>query len=949
MDWCQPALPSAVDYFERHYYDAARNRLDMDGALVIVPGSRAGRRLAKMLAERAQHLDAVLFPPQIQTVGTLPEKLYEPKRPFADELTQQLAWVESIKSQKARARKFFPHLPHRQETVDWLELAAMLARIHRELAAEGLDFLDVVECGRNVRGFTESRRWRFLRALQEGYLDILDGLDLWDLQTARLFAIKQRECRTDLDLFLLGTVDLNKATRQMLGQVASQVVALIHAPESEALGFDDYGCLDTFYWKDKQIPVQSEQVTVTDQPADQADAVCHWLGSIASSRSNASGSKTIASDQLAIGVPDNEVARFVERKLSELGVNTHWSVGRQLSESGPGRLLEAICAALEMDRYPEFAVLLRHPDVEMWLDQLAAETQHVSADNVISESDVYFNEHLVPGFGKWLGNAKHQTSLRWAIGEVSRILKPLQMKKLSLSQWAEPILVLLSEVYQHVELDFDNEDDSTAINSLTKIREILESFTEIPESLDVRTDAVNVLRLVLQQLGQINSSGAPASDSVEMLGWLELPLDIADNVVVTGFNEGIIPESLNADMFLPNSMRKELAVTDNQRRFARDAYAVTSMVHSKKELRFIVGKRNLEGDPLMPSRIFFATDRETIAKRVLQFSDPIGFVDAEHSSGSIGELPARSQFMVPYPELDGVSVDAISVTAFRTFLKCPYRFYLQHVLRLRQIHDSDRELNALAFGNLLHELFRRFGESRLRFSENENEIAEFLEHELDEQIRLKLGRRHLPAVEIQLQQIRHRLNGFATWQAARTTNGWEIKFVEKRPMDSGGVPFEFEPGRQVRLRGTIDRIDFNERFNTWQILDYKTGEKGDDPNRTHMENGQWVDLQLPLYRHIAKSFEVDGNVQLGYILIPKAAKDIKESIARWTDAQLEEAMSVAKECSRRIVDLEFWEPTHPAPPFVGQEFASICQDNVFEPQLAPPPDGQLVTSTGGAK
>ena len=94
---------------------------------------------------------------------------------------------------------------------------------------------------------------------------------------------------------------------------------------------------------------------------------------------------------------------------------------------------------------------------------------------------------------------------------------------------------------------------------------------------------------------------------------------------------------------------------------------------------------------------------------------------------------------------------------------------------------------------------------------------------------------------------------------------------------------------------------------------------------------------------------MDGNVQLGYILIPKGAKDIKESIAGWSDEEIEEAWDVARNCARQIVDLEFWEPTLPAPPYAGREFAPLCQDNVFEPRLADPPDPPPRQSQGGQR
>ncbi|MEC9094844.1 MAG: PD-(D/E)XK nuclease family protein, partial [Planctomycetota bacterium] len=453
---------------------------------------------------------------------------------------------------------------------------------------------------------------------------------------------------------------------------------------------------------------------------------------------------------------------------------------------------------------------------------------------------------------------------------------------------------------------------------------------------------VNVLRLVSQKIGQQEISTPQSCDAVKLLGWLELPLDVADSVIVTGFNEGVIPESLNADMFLPNSLRKAMQLTDNERRFARDAYAVCAMIHSKKNLRLIIGKRNSSGDPLAPSRIYFSTNREGIAERIREFSNPVNFVESFSPTETIQE----SQFFVPRPEVADLRIDSIGVTSFRTFLKCPYRFYLQHVLNLQAVHDRDCELNGMMFGSLLHEVFRSFGESRLCDCEQEAEIYDYLENELQQLVQRRFGRKRLPGIEIQIQQIRYRLQGFAQWQSKRTREGWKIRHVETKTVDPSGCDFGFEEGRSIKIKGVIDRIDFNECSNLWQILDYKTGDKAESPEKTHRVRGEWVDLQLPLYQHIAREMGVDGNVQLGYILVPKAMKETGESIARWSEDEIEEAISVARRCAQKIVDLEFWEPVHPAPLYAGQEFAAICQDNVFEPRLGQSPEENPVIVSG---
>ena len=52
----------------------------------------------------------------------------------------------------------------------------------------------------------------------------------------------------------------------------------------------------------------------------------------------------------------------------------------------------------------------------------------------------------------------------------------------------------------------------------------------------------------------------------------------------------------------------------------------------------------------------------------------------------------------------------------------------------------------------------------------------------------------------------------------------------------------------IKLRGKIDRIDLNEKENTFKVIDYKLG--GTKPTADDLQNG--ISLQLPLYLFAAK-------------------------------------------------------------------------------------------------
>ena len=131
------------------------------------------------------------------------------------------------------------------------------------------------------------------------------------------------------------------------------------------------------------------------------------------------------------------------------------------------------------------------------------------------------------------------------------------------------------------------------------------------------------------------------------------------------------------------------------------------------------------------------------------------------------------------------------------------------------------------------------------------------------------------------------------------------------------------------LTGRIDRIDVNEHTGEWMILDYKSSDAGDPPERTHRDrSGAWVDLQLPLYRHLARELGIRGKVGLGYIALPKSTAKVGLLRAEWTDAELEKADETARSVARKVRDQRFWPPAAPPPPY-SEQFAAICLDGVF--------------------
>ncbi len=950
LSWDQPLLPAAVEWLARKY--ASQDELNLGEVIAVVPGRRAGRRLLELLVLRAEKDRLRLTPPQIETLGKLPERLYPLKWPLASDLVQQLTWAKVLReSDRGLLEKIIPRPPGEEDVLAWWSLGTLLWNQHRELAADGRDFGDVAKLGRQLPEFSEAARWDTLQKVQQAYLRALDELELWDVQTARLVAIKRREPRTKCDIVLIGTVDQNQSTRQILDLVADRVTALIAAPRDRADSFDAQGCLRPAAWTEMAVDIPAERLRVCDGPTEQAEQIARELSALG---------ERFRADEVVIGLADDRLGSFVERQLAECGVATRWIEGTRLADSGPCRLLTALADFLERGRFDDFASLVRHPD----LDTALARRNRID----LAELDTLYQTHLPLGPETLLaileqpharrrraskGSGQDEDLPHELLRRLRDVFAPLQGSSRALNEWATPLRTWLAAIYGERDVDESARDGRILVAALKRLNEVLGELAAVPPSIAPLVSAADAVRCTVKRMTDEFVPPEAEGDAVELLGWLELPLDDTPAAIVTSFNEGFVPTSLNSDLFLPNELRQRLRLNDNARRYARDAYAVSLLQYARREVVWLVGRRDLDGNPQIPSRLLFAVEPEQLPERVLLLMNREGEAPAEPSVVTTSEFAAAARREPRSPDAAGLSIPhptlvieslgltelqqpaqtlTLNVTEFKSYLACPYRYFLRHVLKLESLDDRAVELDALAFGNVLHDVLRLFGESDARDSADEARLRRCLLDRLDEVARLRYGKRRRAAVNVQLKQLEARLEAFAHWQAKWRSSGWRIEHVECsiRPEPGGEQPPALiVDGVQVWLHGRLDRIDCHEDNGECAVFDYKSGDKGQKPGESHRKrSGDWIDLQLPLYRHLARNLALPSEPRLGYINLPKELAGVGAEFAEWSPNDFAEADEVARQIARGIANRVFWPPaTLPAGAF--REFDDLCQVGVF--------------------
>jgi hypothetical protein len=930
----RPALELVTDtLFDRF---ARQEQANLRAAVVVLPGGRAGRRLLERLVDEAERRKVCLTPPRILTVGQLPELLYQPQKPFADDLVQQLVWAEVLQAFDPDAlQRVIAQLPRAGNDSatgegaagegatgegakawdDWLILGKLLQGLHRELASNALEFSDVVRRVDEIAdpAGREKERWQLLSQLQRSYLARLDQLDLWDRQTARRVAIDQHECCAKEPIFLVGTVDLDGALRQMLDQVSQQVTALIYAPPQWADRFDAHGCLVPAPWQKAWLDLPDRQIIRADDPVDQTEAVGRRL---------AAYQGRFRADQITVGLPDEQIVPQLIRQLDACRLPNRFGPGQTLASSSVLRLLANLAEWLAASSYEAFAALVRHPDIEAWLLEAKVRPGWIDA------LDAYYHDHLpVKIDGTWFESDRDGQSLKAVYLRLAELTASLPPQRQPLDRHLPAVERLLFDLYGARTFHLAKDAERMTWKACREIQQVLGLLAAIPPALMPRTTAAETLQLVGSLLGRVQVPALATEAPIELVGWLELPLDDAPALVVTSFNQPFVPSSIQADPFLPGTLRSAMGLEDSRRRYARDAYAVSTLLAPWRDTTWIVARRTAKGDPLAPSRLLFATSPETVSRRALRYFSPAApTVDRVPLAGSLATPLSEAAFEVPRPLHLERPITSMSVTSFAQYMACPYRFYLTYVLGLREVSDGVAELDGAAFGTLAHYVLEQFGKSAHKDACAAGPIEKALDGMLNRRVQQLFGPQPRAAVQIQVEQLRLRLHAFAQWQAGRRLQGWRIEHAElsfqKQPAN---LMVDDEP---MQLTGRIDRIDFCESTGAWQILDYKTGDAGDGPDKTHRQRDTWIDLQLPLYRHLVRTLKLSGPVQLGYILLPKKPENVGLAEVDWSESLLASADEKAFQVVRQVRDQQFWPPTEP-PPKYSEALAAICMDGVF--------------------
>lgn len=920
LGWETPLIPAAAAWLRRY---GNNNGFDLTGATIVLPTRRGVRLMRSRLEAYADASGEEVRLGWIGTVGSLPEHLYDLRQVFGEstrrltDLEQTLFWVDTLRSTpRDDLRSVISRIPDNDSTSSWMALAATVQKLATDLAAASVT-LDQVADG--VETAADQNRWRVLSKIHGRYHQRLVECDRTDNDHARRSAIDQSLCRLGGEIVLIGCTDLSSALVEMLQSCGAPVHCLVAAPASSASHFDDFGNVDRKKWATASIAIDDDAWIAAGDVVEQAETalaiVDRWQREDDFSAGN-----------ITVGLTDDSQVAAVEFSMRGRNQATLRNLGYRVAETAVGGLVRLVATHLRLRRWESLAALLRHPDA-MDVIGRAAETDEpesliVRLDEFRSETyAVRVDDSSPPPIVKRFGEVLELP------GFIDDWLRPMAEKQQTLSARAAALSIWLSSV-------FAGDNPSPPINWRTAsaakaLIQWSDQHIEIDPAVDPEISVDAMMDLVIAQCDSLRIIDEPgdgehdvrSDQSINLLGWLDLVLDDAPAMIVVGLNHPFVPEAVTADAFLPGRLRTKFSIGDNERRYARDVHAMQCIVAARPHIKFVVGRSSADGSPTPPSRLIAAAAADVVASRIRRLlggdSSPVAPPHRwDHNDGPPILPPDLTRLRSP-------TIDRMSVTSFKNYLTCPYRFYLRHVLYLKPIDDGGVELAANQFGDLVHHSLEAFGLGDAKDETDPSRIRDAMHDALSDYAKSIYGQSATAAVQLQVHQARQKLSRVAEVQAERIAAGWRIDRVEAGVNED--VAFLQIGGRPMGLRGRFDRIDHHPESGRYAILDYKT--HGHKPEKKHLnKDGQWLDLQLPLYRRMIPFLGIEADpadVEVGYFNIADKDSETRINLAPFTDQQWQSADLLIDDIVRRIFAGDF-QPADQPPQY--DDYAMILQE-----------------------
>jgi CRISPR/Cas system-associated exonuclease Cas4 (RecB family) len=356
---------------------------------------------------------------------------------------------------------------------------------------------------------------------------------------------------------------------------------------------------------------------------------------------------------------------------------------------------------------------------------------------------------------------------------------------------------------------------------MIKLTKKLQGLTET----NINTLNLKALQKIVIQLirrSEVNLKGEPLS-GIQVMGMLETRNLDFKNILLLSANEGVLPKSDRLESFIPFDIRSAYKLPLPKDKTDVYAYHFYRLLIRAENITLVYNSESGQLGGGEQSRYILQLKSELsklntnikIEEKLIDFPPP------ESKTGDKIEIPKTEDVM----DLINRKLDSgLSPSSLSTFINCSLQFYFSQLLKLKTPEDLEKSIESDVFGSVVHgvleDLYKDFVGKTIdveKLKKRLDNIDELLEKQFRENYRggdLTAGK-NLLTVEVAkkyIQQfVRHDI-------AALRKQARQLIAVEEWVSTSLEIN-----GKQVNLKGVVDRIDTGVANSPVRLIDYKTG------------------------------------------------------------------------------------------------------------------------------
>ena len=354
-------------------------------------------------------------------------------------------------------------------------------------------------------------------------------------------------------------------------------------------------------------------------------------------------------------------------------------------------------------------------------------------------------------------------------------------------------------------------------STINRIKQILIPFNTY---LSIKV----VQKIIISELKRqkINLKGEPVK-GIQIMGLLETRNLDFEKVIIIGANEGIIPQKQYKESFIPFDLKKTYNIPLPQTSQIIYSYHFYRLLQRSNEINISYNSEPgiLGGGE--PSRFILQVKNElSKINSNIKVKDKLLFP-------SLNKNNINTYFKIyrnneTEKKLKSYSKSGISPSAINDFIKCPLKFYLQHVMRISPPDEIKTDIESNIFGKVVHGVLEAVYKPMVGgpidikiITEKKKVLQKLINIEFEkyyQSINADHGRNFLI-----LNVITEYLTRFLD-NEIRNHKNQIVKGVE--------IPLKYPivvNKQEIYLKGFIDRVDEvnNGKDKVLQIIDYKTG------------------------------------------------------------------------------------------------------------------------------